>query len=286
MAVCLGKFDAMHRGHFALAERAATLGDVAMVSFSGMAEMLGWESRLPITAPSDRARVLALWSRDMEDENVFLREHALPFSDVRELSPEAFVKMLAEMDVKAVVTGENYRFGYKAAGDVEDLKTFGAENGMTVNVVDLVPAQTRSAMGLGDQVSSSRVRQALSDGKIDDVNWMLGREHRLVFDVSGERMTTALRAALASGVDEIKISLEAAENQPPSDGHYTARVYVDQSPEDTTVSPTTVPVQVSYGRLVVDRHDVPDVVFAQRLIAVDFVARSSPRYAMGVSGRW
>ena len=60
-------------------ERAATLGDVAMVSFSGMAEMLGWESRLPITAPSDRARVLALWSRDMEGENVFLREHALPF---------------------------------------------------------------------------------------------------------------------------------------------------------------------------------------------------------------
>ena len=81
--------------------------------------------------------------------------------------------MLAEMDVKAVVTGENYRFGYKAAGDVEDLKTFGAENGMTVNVVELVPAQARSAMGLGDQVSSSRVRQALSDGKIDDVNWML-----------------------------------------------------------------------------------------------------------------
>ncbi len=286
MAVCLGKFDAMHRGHFALAERAATLGDVAMVSFSGMAEMLGWESRLPITAASDRARVLALWSRDVEGENVFLREHELPFSDVRELSPEAFVKMLAEMDVKAVVTGENYRFGYKAAGDVGDLKTFGAENGMTVNVIELVPAQTRSAMGLGDQVSSSRVRQALSDGKIDDVNWMLGREHRLVFDVSGERMTTALRAALASGVDEIKISLEAAENQPPSDGHYTARVYVDQSPEDTTVIPTTVPVQVSYGRLVVDRHDVPDVVFAQRVIAVDFVARSSPRYAMGVSGRW
>ena len=71
MAVCLGEFDAMHRGHFALAERAATLGDVAMVSFSGMAEMLGWESRLPITAPSDRARVLALWSRDVEGENVF-----------------------------------------------------------------------------------------------------------------------------------------------------------------------------------------------------------------------
>ena len=286
LAVCLGKFDAMHRGHFALAERAATLGDVVMVSFSGMAETLGWESRLPITAPSDRARVLALWSQNVEGENVSLREHALAFSDVRELSPEAFVKMLAEMDVKAVVTGENYRFGYKAAGDVEALKTFGAENGMTVNVVDLVPAQTRSAMGLGNQVSSSRVRQALNDGNIDDVNWMLGREHRLVFDVSGERTANALRAALASGVDEINISLEAAENQPPSDGHYTARVYVDQSSEDTIVSPITVPIQVSYGRLVIDRNDVPDVVFAERVVAVDFVARSSPRYAMGVSGRW
>ena len=187
LAVCLGKFDAMHRGHFALAERAATLGDVVMVSFSGMAETLGWESRLPITAPSDRARVLALWSQNVEGKNVSLREHALALSDVRELSPEAFVKMLAEMDVKAVVTGENYRFGYKAAGDVEALKTFGAQNGMTVNVVDLVPAQTRSAMGLGNQVSSSRVRrQAQSAGS------------SLTSSVTGSKMTSMTSSTATS----------------------------------------------------------------------------------------
>lgn len=43
--VCLGKFDALHLGHRALAERAATLGNVFMLSFSNMAAVLGWEPR-------------------------------------------------------------------------------------------------------------------------------------------------------------------------------------------------------------------------------------------------
>jgi FAD synthase len=43
--VCLGKFDALHLGHRALAERGATIGQVYMLSFSNMAEVLGWEPR-------------------------------------------------------------------------------------------------------------------------------------------------------------------------------------------------------------------------------------------------
>jgi len=286
LAVCLGKFDAMHRGHFALAERAATRGDVVMLSFSGMAETLGWETRLPITAPSDRARVLALWSEKLGEAGAAVSEHALAFGDVRELSPEAFVEMLARLGVGAVVTGENYRFGYKAAGDVEALKKYGAANGLTVDVVDLVPARRPSAAGLGDQVSSSRIRRALSDGNIDEANDMLGREHRVVCDMTGERATNALRAAVERNLDEINLSLECVLNQPPSDGAYSARVYVDPVSDDTTVNQQKVTVKVSYGRLSIDRADVPEILGARELIAIDFIARESKVHAFGVSGRW
>lgn len=283
LAVCLGKFDAMHRGHLALAERAATRGDVVVVSFSGMAETLGWETRLPITAPSDRSRVLAMWSGTT---GAAVSEHALAFGDVRELSPEAFVEMLARMGVGAVVTGKNYRFGYKAAGDVEALKRFGEANGLTVDVVDLVPARRPSSAGLGDQVSSSRIRSALSAGDIDEVNEMLGREHRVVCDMTGERAANALRAAVDRNLDEINLSLESAENQPPSDGAYSARVYVDPVSTDTAVSPRTVSVKVSYGRLSIDRADVPEIVSARERVAIDFIARESKVHAFSVSGRW
>jgi hypothetical protein len=43
--VALGKFDALHVGHRALAERAAEIGIPFLLSFSGMAQVLGWEPR-------------------------------------------------------------------------------------------------------------------------------------------------------------------------------------------------------------------------------------------------
>jgi len=286
VAVCLGKFDAMHRGHYALAERARERGNVVLVSFAGMAETLGWEPRLPITAPSDRARVMGTWTRKLGVEGAAVRERSIGFRDVRQLSPEAFVEKLARMGVDAVVAGENYRFGYKASGDAADLKRFGEANGMVVDVVELVAAKAPAAVGLGEQVSSSRVRRALAEGNIDDVNWMLDREHRVVLDVSGERSQNALRAAVAANSDEINISLETAENQPPNDGMYVARVYIDLHPGADDANAKTLTVKVSYGRVSIPRFDVPDVVFARSKIAIDFVSRVSARYAMGVAGRW
>lgn len=41
--VALGKFEGLHVGHRALAERAAEMGTPFLLSFSGMAEVLGWE---------------------------------------------------------------------------------------------------------------------------------------------------------------------------------------------------------------------------------------------------
>ncbi|KAL3154254.1 hypothetical protein ABBQ32_013752 [Trebouxia sp. C0010 RCD-2024] len=62
VVVALGKFDGMHQGHRLLAQQAASSGSPFLLSFSGMAEVLGWPARLPLVAPSDRARVLASWT--------------------------------------------------------------------------------------------------------------------------------------------------------------------------------------------------------------------------------
>lgn len=60
--VALGKFDALHLGHQSLASRAACMGgQPCLLSFSGMAEVLGWPIRQPLVAACDRPRVLNSW---------------------------------------------------------------------------------------------------------------------------------------------------------------------------------------------------------------------------------
>ena len=111
VCVALGKFDGMHQGHRLLAQQAASSGSSPfLLSFSGMAEVLGWPARLPLVAASDRARVLASWSLHCQGRTP--RQRYVPFAMVRNLSPEAFVQTLAEdLQVSGIVVGQNYRFG-------------------------------------------------------------------------------------------------------------------------------------------------------------------------------
>lgn len=108
--VALGKFDALHLGHRSLAVAASAIGSPVLLSFSGMAEVLGWPANLPLVAPVDRPRVLASWSDACGGKPVSAR--VIPFALIRRMPPEEFVRLLAQ-DLKAagVVAGANYRFG-------------------------------------------------------------------------------------------------------------------------------------------------------------------------------
>lgn len=109
--VGLGKFDAMHIGHRSLAEAAAAMdGQPWLISFSGMAEVLKWEPRLPIVPMCERWSVLESWAPYCEGRTPRMRY--LPFSEIRSMSPEDFVEVLArKLGATGVVAGSNYRFG-------------------------------------------------------------------------------------------------------------------------------------------------------------------------------
>lgn len=116
--------------------------------------------------------------------------------------------------------GENYRFGYKAAGDASELVRLCDKYGIHAYIINSVMDKNQDTINpaLRDkkergQVSSTRVRYALSKGEINYVSELLGRQHRLILSagrkeefVSVENRLSAPRAYLL--------------NLPPKDGLY------------------------------------------------------------------
>lgn len=169
-AVTIGNFDGVHVGHQAL-----------MKSVAALARERGWKSGVltfnphpaKIVAP-DRAPkiIMTLGQRakvmgDLGIQEVLL----LPFTlEVSRWSPEEFVKtvLVDAMQVRAVLVGEDFRFGHKQAGDTRVLTELGARYGFEVDPIE--PVNVRGA-----RVSSSLVRQMALEGKVNRACRLLGR---------------------------------------------------------------------------------------------------------------
>ena len=235
--VALGKFDGLHRGHAALAREAAGVGSRGggggwLVSFSGMADALGWAPRLPLVAPPDRPRVLA---------GLGVRELVLPFAAVRGMDPREFLVGVLQRDlgVCGVCCGRNYRFGRGASGDADTLREICVEAGMEPRVLELLAAgegRGRAGAGAGAEVggggagatppcSSTGVRECLAVGNVAEAGELLGRPHRLVLDVSGGARRSGpspgAAAELAWDPEEAAKGGSGLLNQPPAPGVYS-----------------------------------------------------------------
>jgi riboflavin kinase/FMN adenylyltransferase len=90
------------------------------------------------------------------------------------MSPADFVKniLIDQLQTSTIIVGKNFTYGYKAAGNVDSLVESGALYGFTVEVEDL-------NIGEGEVISSSRIRNLVTDGKVEDARLLLGRPHRL-----------------------------------------------------------------------------------------------------------
>lgn len=217
--VALGKFDALHVGHRELAIQASKVGAPYLLSFVGMAEVLGWEPRAPVVAKCDRKRVLSSWA---PYSNIAPAEFEIEFSTVRHLAPRQFVEKLSkELRVSGVVAGENYRFGYKAAGDSSELVRLCQEYGIGAYIINSVMDKNQDSRDIDSndlkergQVSSTRVRRALAVGDMDYVSELLGRPHRLILVVKDHKELTS------SGKFRMSVPKSYLLNLPPREGFY------------------------------------------------------------------
>jgi len=99
----------------------------------------------------------------------------LPFTpEFSRLSPDEFVRVVLSerLHAAAVVVGENFRFGYRAAGDVPLLAQLGEKYDFTAEGVPLLDDG-------GATISSTSIRERLAAGDVAGAAAVLGRPHRV-----------------------------------------------------------------------------------------------------------
>ncbi len=170
--VALGNFDGVHRGHRAILtaarkEAEANSLPVTVWSFATL-------PKAAITPPSLREEILLRAGADQVVYDTFDR--------VRDMAPEIFVRevLASALGATVCVCGFNYSFGKGGKGDAALLKTLCRGFGITCRVVPAVTVE-------GQAVSSSRIRQLLGEGRMEEVASLLGWPYRYVAPVESGR---------------------------------------------------------------------------------------------------
>lgn len=171
VAACMGAFDGFHLGHRALFEAAfAQCPSVAAVTFEPHPLSVLAPSRAPqlLQTPTQRLRVAA----SLGVERLVL----LPFDrELASLGPDAFTQrfLIHGLRPTIVVVGADFRFGARRAGTAGDLRDVLAPFGIATEIVAPVPFP-----GTPDRkLSSTDVREAVANGRVDLAGAYLGRWH-------------------------------------------------------------------------------------------------------------
>jgi riboflavin kinase/FMN adenylyltransferase len=186
--VTIGVFDGVHRGHQRIIAR--TAGTAASLELP-MVVITFDPHPAEVIRPGSHPTFLCTAARRAEllDEQGADAVCLLPFTlEFSRLGPEEFVHavLVDRLHTAAVVVGENFRFGHKAAGDVALLAELGEKYEFTAEGVPLL------ADG-GVTVSSSAIRQRLAAGDVAGAAHYLGRMHRVEgVVVPGQRRGKAL----------------------------------------------------------------------------------------------
>ena len=176
-AVTVGKFDGLHRGHGDVLRQ---LCDVAAAD--GLTPTVVTFDRNPLETLNPERAPVALASAAQKIE---LFEEAgigavlmLPFTEeLAHLSPELFVQriLLDTLHAKVVLAGRDFRFGERGAGDLDALRGFGEQFGFEVAVIEDFDVAESDADGAPRRVSSTWIRELMSEGRVREAAELLGR---------------------------------------------------------------------------------------------------------------
>jgi riboflavin kinase / FMN adenylyltransferase len=218
-AVAVGNFDGLHRGHAGLVtqlvKHAAQLNCPSLVITFDPPPIVLLKPDLsvlpPLTTLERRAELLG----ELGVDGLLV----LPTSkQLLDLSPVQFYDqiLVQRLGMRAMVEGENFRFGKDRAGDVQLLDALCRRDGIRFQVAQSVD----DALGM---ISSSRIRKLLTEGNLVAANAMLTQPFR----ISG---VVSRGAGRGSGLGFPTANLEGLRSLVPGHGVYAAVVRLEGKP--------------------------------------------------------
>ena len=217
LAVTVGVFDGVHRGHRALLD--ATLGvarrlraEPAVVTFEAHPDVLFRGSAPPLLCElQERLALLSRAGVAHVAVERFDREFAAQTAE------EFLARVARGRGLAAVVMADGSAIGRGRAGTPETLAVLGADRGFEVTVVPTFRLE-------GDRVSASRIRDLLAAGRVAAAARLLGRR---------PAATGVVTAGAARGRDLGYPTANLAFDVPvalPPDGIYAVMVSWDPAP--------------------------------------------------------
>lgn len=215
--VAIGNFDGIHRGHQAVIAKARRLArefgaPLSLMTFEPHPRRFFKPDLPPFRLTPFRVKVRLIEALGVECLFV------IPFTrEFSQLSAEQFIEEVlgGGLGVRHVVVGDNFRFGHKAAGDIELLERLGHANGFGVTAVSPVTGPHEEVY------SSTLVRDYLMAGNPTRAALLLGRYWEIEGRVShGHKRGRDLGYPTAN--------IELGEVLQPAFGVYAVRVAFDR----------------------------------------------------------
>ncbi len=172
-AISIGVFDGVHKGHLALVNKMLSEGNTR--GLSG-----GVVTFYPHPVAVIRPDIEFTYLTSLQNRIELLQTVGVEFVSVLEfdeqlqrVSAKTFCEMLVEeAQMELLVVGEDFKLGRNGEGDIKILENIGLELGFEVISVPLVQEST-------SKVSSTRIREALNSGSMEEVGSLMGHRYQL-----------------------------------------------------------------------------------------------------------
>ncbi|MGL4608903.1 MAG: riboflavin biosynthesis protein RibF, partial [Trueperaceae bacterium] len=161
--ICIGNFDGVHVGHQMLLEHMQKLSSEhrkpsAILTFFPPSKVF-FQGGDYLSSEAEKLELLRVYAPDAVV--------VIPFNEAYTQTPkEDFLAQLGQLEPHTIIVGEDFRFGYKRQGTLNDLSHL---------------PERLEVFGMkrvsGEEVKSTRIRQLLSEGNVEAVKPLLGRNY-------------------------------------------------------------------------------------------------------------
>ncbi len=229
-AVALGNFDGLHRGHQRVIQPVLKTRQVAPDKLPQVGELPNWEEHVQATVVTFNPHPQEFFSGQPRALLTPLEEKAqqlscwgieqlvlLPFDrELAALSPQDFVEkiLVQQLHTQMISVGEDFCFGKGRSGTATDLQAIASNFGIPVTIVPNFTC-------LGDRISSSAIRHALTEGNLQRAKQLLDRPYILTgIVVKGQQLGRTI------GFPTANIQLPP-DKFIPRQGVYAVRVFIE-----------------------------------------------------------